>query len=43
MAENGGKMAKKTTPIPVDIQGHLERVNFDITKTSTYDAVLGLP
>ena len=42
MAENSGKVAKETTPIPVDIQGHLERVNFDITRINTYDAVLGL-
>jgi len=35
-------MAKKTTPILVDIQGHWERVNFDIIRISTYDAVLKL-
>jgi hypothetical protein len=36
-------VAKEITPISVDIQGHWERVNFDVTRTSTYDAVLGLP
>jgi hypothetical protein len=36
-------MAKETIPISVDIQGYWERVNFDIIKTNTYDAVLGLP
>jgi hypothetical protein len=34
MAENGGTVAKKTTPISVDIQGHWERVNFDIKEVS---------
>jgi hypothetical protein len=43
VAENGGTVVKKTTLISVDIQGHWERVNFDVTKTSTYDAVLELP
>jgi hypothetical protein len=42
MAENGGTVAKETIPISIDIQGHWERVNFDITRTNTYDAVLGL-
>jgi hypothetical protein len=42
VAENGGTVIKKTTPILVDIQGHWERVNFDIIRISTYDAVLGL-
>jgi hypothetical protein len=42
VAENGGTVAKKIILISVDIQGHWERVNFDITRTSTYDAVLGL-
>jgi hypothetical protein len=43
VAENGRTVVKKTTPISVDIQEHWERVNFDITKINTYDAVLGLP
>jgi hypothetical protein len=42
VAENGGTVIKKTTLILVDIQGHWERVNFNIIRTSTYDAVLGL-
>jgi hypothetical protein len=42
MAENGGTVIKKTILILVDIQGHWERVNFDITRTNTYDAVLRL-
>jgi hypothetical protein len=42
MAENGGIVAKKIIPILINIQGHWERVNFDITKISIYDAVLGL-
>jgi hypothetical protein len=42
VAENGGTVAKETILISVDIQGHWERVNFDITKISMYDAVLGL-
>jgi hypothetical protein len=33
---------KKIIPISVDIQGHWERVNFDIIRINTYDAVLGL-
>jgi hypothetical protein len=33
---------KKIIPISVDIQRHWERVNFDIIRISTYDAVLGL-
>jgi hypothetical protein len=40
VAENGGTVVKETTPISVDIQGHWEPVNFDITKTSTYDDTL---
>jgi hypothetical protein len=43
MAENGGTVIKEITLISVDIQRHWERVNFDITRISTYDAVLGLP
>jgi hypothetical protein len=42
VAENGGTVAKETIPISVNIQGHWERVNFDIIRISTYDAVLGL-
>jgi hypothetical protein len=42
MAENGGIVAKKIISITVDILGHWERVNFDIIRISTYDAVLGL-
>jgi hypothetical protein len=42
MAENDGIMVKEIILIPVDIQGHWERVNFDIIRISTYDAVLGL-
>jgi hypothetical protein len=42
VAENGGTVVKKIIPISVDIQGHWERVNFNIIKISTYDAVLGL-
>jgi hypothetical protein len=43
VAENSETVVKKITPISVDIQGHWERVNFDITKISIYDAVLKLP
>jgi hypothetical protein len=43
MAKNGGIVTKKITLISVDIQGHWERVNFDVTRISIYDAVLGLP
>ena len=43
MAENGGTVAKKITLILVDIQGYWERVNFDVTRTSIYDAILRLP
>ena len=42
MAENGGKVIKETILITVDILGHVERVNFDITRINTYDAVLRL-
>jgi hypothetical protein len=42
VAENGGTVAKKIILISVDIQGHWERVNFDIIRINTYDAVLGL-
>ena len=42
MAENGGKVVKKITFITVDIQEHLKRVNFDIIRINTYDAILGL-
>jgi predicted aspartyl protease len=42
VTENGGTVIKEITPITVDILGHEKRVNFDITRTSTYDAVLGL-
>jgi hypothetical protein len=42
VAENGGTVAKEIILISVDIQGHWERVNFDIIRTNTYDAVLGL-
>ena len=43
MAENGGKVTKKITPITVNILGHVKRINFNITRTNTYDAVLKLP
>jgi hypothetical protein len=42
VAENGGIVIKETIPISVEIQGHWERVNFDVTRISIYDAVLGL-
>jgi hypothetical protein len=42
VAENSGIVAKEIILISVDIQGYWERVNFDITRISTYDAVLGL-
>jgi hypothetical protein len=42
VAENGGKIAKEIIPITVDILGHMKRVNFNIIRISTYDAVLGL-
>jgi hypothetical protein len=42
VTENGGTVVKKIILISVDIQRHWERVNFDITRISTYDAVLGL-
>jgi hypothetical protein len=35
-------VAKEIIPISVDIQRHWERVNFDIIRINTYDAVLGL-
>jgi hypothetical protein len=35
-------VTKETTLIMIDILGHVKRVNFDITKINTYDAVLGL-
>jgi hypothetical protein len=43
VAENGGTVIKEITLISVDIQEHWERVNFDIIRISTYDAVLKLP
>ena len=43
MTENSGKVAKKITLITVDILGHVKRVNFNIIRISTYDAVLKLP
>ena len=43
MAENGGTVAKKIISISINIQGYWERINFDVIKTSTYDAVLRLP
>jgi hypothetical protein len=42
VAENGGTVTKEITLISVDIQSYWERVNFDITRISTYDTVLGL-
>jgi hypothetical protein len=42
MAENGGTVVKKIILILVDIQGHWKRVNFNIIRISTYDAVLKL-
>jgi hypothetical protein len=42
IAKNDGTVVKKIIPISVDIQRHWERVNFDITRTSIYDAVLKL-
>jgi hypothetical protein len=42
VAKNGGTVVKKITPISVDIQGHGKRINFDVTRTNTYDAVVGL-
>jgi hypothetical protein len=43
MAKNGEIVAKETIPISVDIQEYWERVNFDIIRISTYDAILKLP
>jgi hypothetical protein len=42
MAENGGTVIKEIIPISVDIQKYWERVNFNITRISTYDAILRL-
>jgi hypothetical protein len=42
MIENGKRVAKETIPITIDILGHLKRINFDVTRISTYDAVLEL-
>jgi hypothetical protein len=42
VAKNGGTVAKKIILISIDIQGHWKRVNFDITRINTYDAVLRL-
>jgi hypothetical protein len=42
MAENGEKVAKKIILIVVDILSHVKKVNFNIIRISTYDAVLGL-
>jgi hypothetical protein len=42
MAENGGRVAKETISISVDIQNYWERVNFNIIRINTYDAILGL-
>jgi hypothetical protein len=42
MAKNGETVIKEITPISVDIQEYWERVNFDITRINTYDAVLEL-
>jgi hypothetical protein len=35
-------VAKKIISISIDIQGHWERINFNITRISTYDVILGL-
>jgi len=35
-------VAKEITLITIDILGHVKRVNFDIIRINTYDAVLGL-
>jgi hypothetical protein len=35
-------VTKEITPISVDIRGYWKRVNFDVTRISIYDAVLGL-
>jgi hypothetical protein len=35
-------VVKKIIPLSVDIQGHWERVNFDVTRINIYDAVLKL-
>jgi hypothetical protein len=43
VTENGETVTEETILIPVDILGHWERINFNVIKTSTYDAVLGLP
>ena len=43
VTENDGTIVKKIIPISVDIQEHWERVNFDIIRINTYDAVLRLP
>jgi hypothetical protein len=42
MAENDGTVIKETILILIDIQEHWERVNFDIIRINTYDAVLRL-
>jgi hypothetical protein len=40
---NGGRVTEETLPVTVRIGNHVETMSFDLTKTSTYDAVLGLP
>jgi RNase H-like domain found in reverse transcriptase/Reverse transcriptase (RNA-dependent DNA polymerase)/Integrase zinc binding domain/Chromo (CHRromatin Organisation MOdifier) domain len=40
---NGGKVTHETLPYKVSVGPHDEEVIFDITVTSSYDAVFGLP
>jgi hypothetical protein len=39
---NDGRVTEETVPLRVQVGTHVEEMTFDITKTSTYDAVFGL-
>ena len=39
---NGGKITEETVPLEIRVEAHQERLSFDITKTSTYDATFRL-
>jgi hypothetical protein len=39
---NDGRVTKETVPLRVQVGTHVEEMVFDITKTSTYNAVFGL-
>ena len=40
---DNGRITRQTEPLTIEVQGHRERVAFDITEMPGHDIILGLP